>query len=492
MHKVRNWSVRHARLLEKLYRLFAHGLELCRPLLQRIGLQRLQKPFAAIEKLSKGFLFDCNMCGQCLLTSNGMSCPMNCPKKVRNGPCGGVRQDGTCEVKPDMRCVWVAGWNGLQKMSGKGLPQTINPVAEVHQQGSSAWLRLLENRQSKAAANTPHGFESTHTPKSVPGVSNLQRLLASGEFVVTSEVAPPDSAEPEDVYRHLPYFADQVDALNVIDSAGGHCHMSSIAVASLLARAHCEPIMQMTCRDRNRIAIQGDVLGAAALGVHNVLCLTGDDVSNGDDPGAKPVFDLDAVSLLDTLRNLRDHSQYRSGRALSSPPRLFLGAAANPFAPPFEMRPQRLAKKIAAGAQFIQTQYCFDIPLLREYMKQVVDLGLHELSHILIGVGPISSAKTARWLCNRVPGIRIPEHLIRRLDNAADQRREGKQICIELIQQIREIEGISGIHLMAPRQEQLVPDIVKQSGILQHRQSIIQCDNISELKEDLTLCLSQV
>ena len=203
--------------------------------------------------------------------------------------------------------------------------------------------------------------------------------------------------------------------------------------------------------------------------MNNVLCLSGDSVESGDQPGAKPVFDLDSISLLDTIRGMRDDGRFLSGREIKTPPRLFLGAASNPFAPPFDYRPHRLAKKIAAGAQFVQTQYCFDVPRLRTFMSEVCDMGLHESCFILIGVGPLASSRAARWRRANVAGVHIPDAVIARLEGAADQKREGKQLCIDLIQEIREIEGVSGVHVMAYRQEELVNDIIHQSGVLKSR-----------------------
>jgi 5,10-methylenetetrahydrofolate reductase len=227
--------------------------------------------------------------------------------------------------------------------------------------------------------------------------------------------------------------------------------------------------MQISCRDQNRIGIQGNVLGASAMGVHNILCLTGDGVQAGDQPGAKPVFDLDSISLLATIKKMRDESMFLSGRKITHPPHVFLGGAANPFAPPHDFRARRLAKKIEAGAQFIQTQYCFDVPMLKDFMTQICDMGLDEKCFILIGVGPLASANAARWIRTNVPGVHIPDAVIKRLEGAGDQKREGRDICIEIIQQVREINGISGVHLMAYRQEELVSDIVHKSGILKGR-----------------------
>lgn len=298
----------------------------------------------------------------------------------------------------------------------------------------------------------------------------LERVLRSGKFAVTAELNPPDSADPNDVFERARPLADSCDAINATDASGANCHMSSIGICALLSRVGYSTILQVSCRDRNRIAIQGDVLGAAAMGVSNVLCLTGDGVQVGDQPEAKPVFDLDCMSSLETLRTMRDQAVFRSGRKITTPPRIFLGAAANPFVPPFDFRPFRLAKKIEAGAQFVQTQYCYDMPRLERYMATVRDLGLHELCYILIGVGPLASARGARWMRGNVPGIHIPDAVIKRLEGAEKQKAEGRRICIELIQQIREIKGVAGVHVMAYRQEELVSDIIQESGVLKGRQ----------------------
>jgi methylenetetrahydrofolate reductase (NADPH) len=245
--------------------------------------------------------------------------------------------------------------------------------------------------------------------------------------------------------------------------------MSSLAVCALLTRVGYAPIMQISCRDKNRIAIQGDILGGAAMGVCNILCLTGDGVNAGDHPQALPVFDLDSMTLLTTARTLRDEHRFLSGRKITFAPRVLLGAAENPFTPPALWRAQRLAKKVAAGAQFIQTQYCYDVPLLKAFMRQVEDLGLLDKIFILVGVGPLRSAKAAEWMRTHVPGLHIPDPIIERMAGATDGAREGRNLCIDLIQEIRAMPGVSGIHLMAYRQEESVAEIIDRSGVLAGR-----------------------
>ena len=297
----------------------------------------------------------------------------------------------------------------------------------------------------------------------------FERVLRAGVFAVTAELAPPDSADSDEVYRRVRVFEGYVDAINATDGSGANCHMSSLAVCALLTRLGHAPIMQISCRDKNRIAIQGDILGGAAMGVCNILCLTGDGVQAGDHPQARPVFDLDSVSLLGIARGMRDDLRFESGRAITVAPRVLLGAAENPNVPPLEHRTRRLAKKIAAGAQFIQTQYCFDLTLLRGFMTAVEDAGLLDRVYMLIGIGPLRSAKAAEWMRSNVPGVHIPDAVVRRLSGAADQAREGRNLCVELIQETRGIKGVSGVHIMAYRQEESVAEVIDRSGVLAGR-----------------------
>ena len=296
--------------------------------------------------------------------------------------------------------------------------------------------------------------------------SRFEQVLRAGHFTITAELAPPDSASPHEVYQRAQAFDGWVDTINATDGSGANVHMSSVGVCALLTQVGYSPVMQISCRDRNRIAIQGDVLGAAAMGVSCILCLTGDGIQVGDQPGAKPVFDLGSISLLRTIRYMRDEKRFLSGRPLTKGPDVFLGAAENPFAPPYDFRPVRLKKKVEAGAQFIQTQYCFDFPLLKRFMDRVRDMGLHEQAFILIGVGPLPSARAARWVRSNVPGVHIPDEYIRRLEQAAQPAIEGRRACVEMMQQIREIKGVAGVHMFAPRQEHHVGEMIKESGIL--------------------------
>ena len=295
----------------------------------------------------------------------------------------------------------------------------------------------------------------------------LERVLRAGLFAVTAELNPPDTTDPQEIYEAALPLAEVVDAINTVDSSGANVHMSSLGVSALLLKAGYDVVMQMSCRDRNRIALQADLLAAAAFGVKNVLCITGDDVSVGDQPETKRVFDFDSLHLLRTARIMRDQGAFLSGRKISVPPALFLGAVENPFAPPLDWRGERLAKKIEAGAEFIQTQYVFDVEVFREFMTRVRELGMLQRVYILAGVGPLKSPRAAEFMRTRVPGVVIPDALVDRLKKTPRDRwrAEGIEICIELIEQIREIEGVAGIHVMAYRQEEVVSEIIHSVGL---------------------------
>jgi methylenetetrahydrofolate reductase (NADPH) len=295
----------------------------------------------------------------------------------------------------------------------------------------------------------------------------LERVLRAGLFAVTAELNPPDTADPQAVYDAALVLSEVADAINCTDASGANVHMSSLGMAALLVRAGYEPVYQMSCRDRNRIALQGDLLGAAALGVGNVLCLTGDDVTAGDQPQARRVFDFDSLQLLNTIRGMRDQGQFLSGRKLAQPPRVFLGAAENPFAPPLAWRPERLAKKAQAGADFIQTQYIYDVPVFEQFMARVRDLGLDQRLYILAGVGPLRSPKAAEFMRDRVPGVVIPDSVLERLHKTPKARwaEEGMQICVEIIEQVRALPGVAGVHVMAYRQEEMVAEIIRRARL---------------------------
>jgi methylenetetrahydrofolate reductase (NADPH) len=352
--------------------------------------------------------------------------------------------------------------------------------------------------------------------------SNLERAIRSGQFVVTGELGPPKSHDAEVIRAKAKLLKGYVDAINLTDNQTAIVRMSSIAAGAILVQEGLEPVIQMTCRDRNRLAIQSDLLGAAALGIKNLLCLSGDHQSFGNHPGAKNVHDIDSLQLVRMVKDLRDENKFQCGEEIKGGgPRFLIGAAANPFGDPFEWRPYRLAKKVAAGADFIQTQLIYDMPRFKEFMKRVVDMGLHQQIAILAGVGPLKSTGMAKHMRDKVPGMRLEDRYIDRMEAAIDDieplkelndrakalaaqlkaleaptgngqrteveaelaelnqrisevkaaqtkawRGEGIKLCIEQIQELREIEGVAGIHIMAIEWEAAVAPIVEGAGLL--------------------------
>ncbi len=299
--------------------------------------------------------------------------------------------------------------------------------------------------------------------------SNLEKLLAKGEFVVTAELGPPKGNDLEMVKKKASYLKGYVDAVNVTDNQTAVVRMSSISVCSFLVQWGIEPIMQMTARDRNRIAIQSDIFGATALGIKNCLCLSGDHQTFGNQPDAKNVYDIDSVQMLMILKRMRDENKiWGVDEPIEGDVKLFLGAAANPFGDPFDFRVVRLAKKVKAGADFIQTQVIYDMDRFKEWMKQVRNMGLHEKVYILAGLMPLKSGGMARYMAKNVPGVIVPDSIVNRMVKASSQKRggqEGINILIEQIEQVREIEGIAGVHIMALEWEQKIPEIVKRAGL---------------------------
>jgi methylenetetrahydrofolate reductase (NADPH) len=294
-------------------------------------------------------------------------------------------------------------------------------------------------------------------------------VLASGRFAITAEIAPPLSCDPDDVIRTARPLKGLADAVNVTDGAGARAHMGAAAAAAILAREGIEPIQQFTCRDRNRIALQGDLLAAAALGVRNILLLRGDDPTAGDQPDAKPVFDLDTVGLLRTAAGMRERGEMPSGRKLNGRPAFFLGVADTPIDPPDGWAPHALAAKAAAGAQFVQTQFCMDAGIVRRYLRRLDEHGVLARLSILIGVAPLKSARSARWMRKHLPGTIIPNAAIARLEGAANPAAEGRRLCVELMQELAEIPGVAGAHVMAPANAEAIPEVLAEAARMRRR-----------------------
>jgi methylenetetrahydrofolate reductase (NADPH) len=289
-----------------------------------------------------------------------------------------------------------------------------------------------------------------------PAFSRFSELLSAGRFAVTAEIAPPASADPKVLLERALPLRGLADAVNVTDGAQARASMSALAAAAILAQNGIEPILQMSCRDRNRIALQSDLLGAAALGIRNLLMLRGDDPTTGDQADAKPVFDLDTQALAATAAMMRDRGELPSGRALQDRPAFFIGATDSPLDPLPGWKPDRLRAKLDAGVQFVQTQFCMDVDILTRYLRRLADEGIGEDLFVLVGVAPLASARSAHWMRENLPGVIIPETTVRRLEQAAEPKAEGQRICVELMHELSELKGVAGVHVMAPRNESAI------------------------------------
>ena len=297
--------------------------------------------------------------------------------------------------------------------------------------------------------------------------SKLEKILSAGHYAVTSECGPPRGSDPNPIIEKAELIKNHVDAINITDNQTSVCRMSSLAACIRLKTLGLEPVLQMVTRDRNRIALQSDILGAASWDIHNILCLSGDHQSFGDHASGQNVHDLDSMQLLQTVRQMRDEGKLLGGDDIVRPPEMFVGAAANPFADPYEIRVARLAKKVAAGAEFIQTQCIYNLEKFEDWMAKVADRGLHEKVYILAGLTPMKSAGMARYMKNRVPGMDVPDDVIKRLAAAPKdkQAEEGIKICIESIERLKQVKGVAGFHIMAIEWEEKVPEIVEAAGL---------------------------
>jgi len=296
--------------------------------------------------------------------------------------------------------------------------------------------------------------------QSTPGLRSLEQRLQARQFVITAEITPPVSCDAGDLRRKAEPLKGLADAVNVTDGAGARATMSALAAATILLGMGIEPILQLTCRDKNRIALQSELMGAAALGIRNLLLLTGDDPKAGDQPDTKPVFDINSAALIETARRLRDDGALPTGRKVGGKAAFFLGAADVPIDPPADWQPNALAGKVKSGAQFVQTQFCMDAGIVRRYVGRLEQAGLTQKLAILIGVNPLRSAKSAAWMKSHLFGTIISDALIKRMEDAADPEREGIRICSEFIEELATIPGVAGVHIMAPGNDAAIPEVI--------------------------------
>jgi len=449
----------------------------------------------AIERAVKGPLFGCRMCGNCLLQETAFICPMECPKGVRNGPCGGSTAEG-CYVDKSRPCIWYAIYERAFRLGRAELLLEVLPPLDWDQVGGETWggvirqvrkigLRtvfagLLAGNPAQRAflwdaifrpLRQPDWWQGDalyHPPAYSEPVSELERRLRAGEFVVTAEVAPPLTSATGKLCKNVELVKPYVAAVNFTDCPSATPRMSSWACSALAIQRGVEPVMQIAARDRTRVGLQADVLGAAAVGIRNVLCLSGDSMGMAPAPrGRMDVVDLDAVQMLWILRRMRDEGKYLDGREIKFPPKYFLGAAASPFASEPRFQALREHKKVNAGAQFFQTNLIFDADRLEIWLEALAQRNLLDKVYILAGVTPLKSLKMAHYLHDEVPGVTIPPRLMKRLEAAGDGvEEEGVQIALELIAALRAKQGIHGIHLMAVGWEEIVPRIVREAGLL--------------------------
>lgn len=452
---------------------------------------------ARTELLIKGPVFGCRMCGNCVLQSTAFICPMECPKGMRNGPCGGVTPEKKCYVDETRLCVWNCIYERAQKTGRtEKLMEVLPPldwsqtgtetwgdvIREVRKVGSGTFIRsLFPGDTGKKSAvwesvfrtiRQPewwNGDSDYHPPGYTEPVTELERRLKAGEFVVATEVAPPLGSGTEKLVRDIQMVKPFVTAINFTDASSATPKMSSIACCGIAAAQEAEPVLQIASRDTTRNGIQSMALGASALGIRNILCITGDNPKTGPSPVSSMNFvDLDSVQMLWILRRMRDEGRYLDGRSIKIPPRFFVGAATTPFASAPELQAVRDHKKVNAGAQFFQTNIIFEPERLDIWFEQLDKRNILDKVYILIGVAPLRSYKTARYLHNCVPGINVPGKILSRMEKAGDSApEEGIAIALEIIDSLKNRKVVNGIHLMTLGWESSVGRIVKDAGLIE-------------------------
>ena len=454
-----------------------------------------RRVLATIERWIKGPLFGCRMCGNCMLQETAFICPMECPKGARNGPCGGSTEEH-CYVDETRPCIWYQIYDRSFKMGREEKLLEVLPPLDWDKVGTETWGDVVGQVRQVGVSKVVSGLVSRdpakrtvtwdsifqpvrqpewwagdaeyHAPAYTELVSELERHLKAGEFVVTAEVAPPLTTATKKLIENINLVKQYATAINFTDSPSATPRMSSWACSKIAVDNGAEPVMQIAARDRTRTSLQAEVLGAYALGVRNILCLSGDSMKMSPEPrGRMDIIDIDSVQMLWILRRMRDEGMYLDGRKIKFPPSYFLGAAASPFASRPEFQALREHKKVNAGAQFFQTNLVFDTERLDIWLEALDKRNVLEKVFILIGVTPLKSLKMAEYMHAEVPGVTIPEILRKRMQAAGDNaQEEGVQIALEIIEKIRQKQGIHGIHLMAVGWEEIVPRIITEAGLL--------------------------
>lgn len=449
-----------------------------------------------LELCIKGPLFGCRMCGNCLLQETAFICPMECPKGMRNGPCGGTTPSKQCYVDETRKCVWYDIYKRSFKMGREDKLLEVLPPLDWEKAGTETWGDVIKQigKVGKArffgslfsndnikrrevwesvfkTVRQPlwwDGDSDYHPPGYSEPVSDLERRLLNGDFVVATEVAPPLNADTSRLIRGIKMVKPYATVINFTDSSSARPRMSSMACSIVAKNAGAEPVIQIAARDTNRTRLQSDIAGINAAGIYNVLCVTGDNPHVGPYPeSVMSMPDLDSVQMLWILRRMRDEGLYLDGRKMTKPPRLFLGAATSPFASDPELQALKDNKKINAGAQFFQTNLVFEPDRLDHWLEQLDKRDLLNKVYILIGVTPLKSYKIAEYLHTRVPGVCLPDTVLRRMKKAGDgASEEGVNMALEVIEKVKLKKGISGIHIMTLGWEEIVERIVTESGLV--------------------------
>jgi len=454
-----------------------------------------KRVLASVERVVKGPLFGCRMCGNCLLQETAFICSMECPKGIRNGPCGGSTPEH-CYVDETRPCMWYRIYERAFAMNREEMLLEVLPPLDWDKVGTETWGDVVRQVKKVGTGKVFSGLMKSdpvvrtatwdmvfrpvrqpewwqgdseyHPAKYSEPVSELEKHLKAGEFVVTCEVAPPVTVATKKLISNIDMVKPYVAAINFTDCPSATPRMSSWACSSTAIKQNAEPVMQIAARDRTRVGLQAEVMGAYNLGVRNILCLSGDSMSMSPGPrGRMDIVDIDSIQMLWILRRIRDEGRYLDGREIKTPPQYFLGAAGSPFASDPKFQAIREHKKVNAGAQFFQTNLVFEPTGLETWLNELAKRNILDKVYILVGITPLKNYKMAKYMNDEVPGVFIPEPILKRMEAAGDgAAEEGFAIALELIEKIRNLQGIHGLHIMAVGWEEIVPRLVKEAGLL--------------------------